>query len=358
MKALILAGGEGTRLRPLTYTIPKQLVPVANKPILFYVLKNILRSGISDIGIVISNKTGEEIRKSILSLRKTSLASKDFNLTFIEQEKPLGLAHAVKISRDFLKDDAFVMYLGDNLIGEDISNFIKEFDSDTSGLILLKEVDNPRNFGVAVLEENGNIKYLVEKPQNPPSNLALVGVYIFSPDIHEAIDNIKFSNRGELEITDAISYLIKQGHRIKPKIINTWWLDTGKKDDILFANRIVLDHYAVRNIKGSVEESKVEGRVSIGKRARIKNSTLRGPIVIGDNTVIENSFIGPFTSVGEDCNIKNAKIEHSLLMNSVVIDGKLVIEDSLVGRNTSVKMSSQFGNRLKLLIGDDASIEI
>jgi glucose-1-phosphate thymidylyltransferase len=354
MKALILSGGTGTRLRPLTYSGAKQLVPVANQPILFYCLDNIVNAGIKNIGIVISPETGQEIKDAVGNGKKW-----DAKITYLIQDVPAGLSHAVKMARNFLKNSPFVMYLGDNIIGTDINEIVKVFTKRKSdALILLKEVENPKQFGVAEVAGNGTIVRLVEKPDNPPSNLALVGVYIFSPKIHKAIERIRPSKRGELEITDAIQELIYMGSRVKSFALKTWWIDTGKKDDLLTANAIVLDEWGKKNIKGKVDKSsKILGRVSIGKNSLVKTSTIRGPVVIGGNTVIENSFIGPHTSIGDDVRIINSSIDHSVLMNRSEILDIERIEESLIGRRVRIFKNSR-RKVLKLMLGDDSIIEV
>lgn len=354
MKALILSGGKGTRLRPLTYSGAKQLVPVANRPILFYCIDNIVNSGIKDIGIVISPETGKEIMDAVGNGEKWNA-----KITYIPQDAPAGLAHAVKIAKGFLKNSPFVMYLGDNLIGTDIKKFVADFTKRKSdALILLKEVENPKQFGVAEVSGKGRIIRLVEKPDDPPSNLALVGVYIFSPKIHSAIEKIKPSNRGELEITDAIQELIYMGSQVKSFLLDTWWLDTGKKDDLLTANAIVLDEWATKNIEGTVDKtSKVLGRVMLREGSLVKSSIIRGPVVIGRNTIIENSFIGPHTSIGDDARIINSSIEHSVIMNgSEVLDIERM-EESLIGRRVKIVRNSRH-SALRLMLGDDSVMEV
>jgi len=354
MKALILSGGKGTRLRPLTYSGAKQLVPVANRPILFYCIDNIVNAGIKDIGMIISPETGEEIKEAVGSGKQWNA-----RITYIPQDAPSGLAHAVKVARSFLKSSPFVMYLGDNLIGTDIRKFVGDFTRKKSdALILLKEVENPKQFGVAEVSKSGRIIRLIEKPDNPPSNLALVGVYIFSSMIHKAIDRISPSKRGELEITDAIQELIYMGHHVKSFLLKTWWLDTGKKDDLLTANAIVLDEWGKKNIRGTVDKaSKVLGRVMLSKNSIIKSSTVRGPVVIGENTVIENSFVGPHTSIGDDVRIINSSIEHSVIMNgSEVLDIERM-EESLIGKRVRIVKNSRH-KALRLMLGDDSVMEV
>ncbi len=355
MKALILSGGTGTRLRPLTYSGAKQLVPVANKPILFYCIDNIAQAGIKDVGIIISPETGQEVKNTVGDGSRWGI-----DIQYITQEVPGGLAHAIKTAQDFLVDSSFIMYLGDNLIGMGINKFINEFKINSpDALILLKEVDNPRQFGVADVSKDGKVIRLIEKPDIPPSNLALVGIYIFSSKIHEAIKSIKPSKRGELEITDAIQELIDMGCNVESFVLDTWWLDTGKKDDILTANAIVLDEWLKNIIDGSVDDSsKILGRVAIGKGSVIKKSTLRGPVIIGENVEIESSFIGPYTSIGDNVKIVKSSIEHSVIMNDSELREIERIEESLVGRRVLITKNNTSHKALRLLLGDDSVVEV
>lgn len=353
MKALVLSGGKGTRLRPLTFTTAKQLIPVANKPILGYVLDHISNAGIKDAGIITSIETDEDVREYIKDGAEWSL-----NATYILQE-PLGLAHAVKTAKDFLESDSFIMYLGDNLLGEGITKLIDKFKKEKlDALILLKEVDNPSSFGVAALDEEGNVTKLVEKPKDPPSNLALVGVYIFSSNIHRAIERIKPSWRNELEITDAIQELINMGYNVKSQILNSWWLDTGKKDDILSANAIVLDEYVKKEIKGNLNKSSVTGRVRIDEGTNIINSTIRGPVAIGKNTLIENSFIGPHTSIGDNSRVIDSAVEHTVILGDSLVKGVERLEDSLIGKNSKVTENQSGHKALRLMVGDFSEVNI
>lgn len=353
LKALILSGGKGTRLRPLTFTTAKQLIPVANKPILGYVLDQTSQAGITDTGIIIAPETGEYVKDYVKDGSAWGI-----NVTYMPQE-PLGLAHAVKTARNFLEDEPFVMCLGDNLLGEGITRLVDKFNMEKlDALILLKEVENPGAFGVAVLDEKGNVIKLIEKPKEPPSNLALVGVYIFSSRIHEAIDRIKPSWRNELEITDAIQELINMGCNVKSEILNSWWLDTGKKDDILTANSIVLDEYIKNEIHGSVDnKSKVTGRVKIDRDSVVINSIIRGPAAIGRNAHIENSFIGPYTSIGDNTKIVDSSIEHCVILDNAQVRGIERLEDSLIGKDVKV-LKNNSHKALKLMIGDYSEIEV
>jgi len=354
MKALVLAGGKGTRLRPLTYTLAKQLIPVANRPIIHYVMDQISRVGIKKVGVIIAPETGSQI--------EASLAENSWGLdfTFIVQDEPKGLAHAVMVARDFLQDEPFLMYLGDNLIGQDINDFVREFQAtEPDAMILLKEVEDPRMFGVAEVDPSGNVKRLEEKPKEPPSKLALVGIYLFSPAIHEAVREIRPSFRGELEITDAIQRLLDKGKIVKSFILEHWWLDTGKKDDLLEANRVVLDEMIVRKLEGKIDEtSKAFGRVTLAKGAHLEKSIIRGPVVIGKDTVVRNSFIGPYTSIGNNCIIENATIEHSVILDGARILNIDRIEDSVIGRNAIVASGKENTKALRLMIGDDAEVRL
>jgi glucose-1-phosphate thymidylyltransferase len=328
MKALVLSGGKGTRLQPITHTRSKQLVPIANKPILFYVIENIMRAGIVDIGIVISPETGDEIKEAV-----TNQGFKA-TFTFILQAVPGGLAHAVKVSRSFLGNDKFVMYLGDNLLEESIADVVHYFEKETTAenaYVFLKPVQNPSSFGVATVDRQGKIIKLVEKPKNPECNLALVGVYFFTSDIHEIIANLEPSARGELEITEAIQRTLDEGGKIGSHTLEGWWLDTGKKEDLLTANSIVLDSWVQRDLNDVKTEGKSEifGRVELGKNVSIVASTLRGPCIIGDNCVINRSRINPYTSVGANSVIGMSKIDHSVIMENVSLFN-IDMEDSLI----------------------------
>ncbi len=357
MKGLVLSGGKGTRLRPLTYSIPKQLVPVANKPILHFVIEDLARAGIVEIGVIYSPETGDEIRQSLGSGERWGV-----KLTYIYQAEPLGLAHAVKTARDFLGDNSFVMYLGDNLIDSGIKNFVQEFadsEANTDSIILLKEVADPTHFGVAVIDGNGRVQRLVEKPKEPPSNLALVGIYLFSPLVHEAIDRIRPSWRGELEITDAIQQLVDDGRRVTAHVLQGWWLDTGKKDDMLEANRVVLDGLIKREIYGRVDDtSQVSGRVLVEEGASIEGSQVRGPAVIGRGAVVRNSFIGAYTSIGDNCRVENSCIEFSVIMEGSQIQDVARMDESLIGRHSKVFKDGRVKDALRLCIGDDAEVRI
>ena len=338
-------------MRPLTHTAAKQLVPVGNRPILFYVLDNLRNAGIEDVGIVISPETGNAVREAVGDGRAWGM-----RIEYILQESPGGLAHAVKVARPYLRDDSFVMYLGDNLIGSGIEAFRADFEKGVDALILLKEVENPSSFGIAEVNEQQQVVRLVEKPKEPGSNLALVGIYFFTPAIHDAIDKIAPSWRGELEITDAIQELTKTGIVLSHRV-DGWWLDTGKKDDLLTANTVVLDSSAERCIEGAIDvESHVTGRVRLGKGSRINKSTVRGPVVIGENVVVEDSFVGPFTSIGNGCQIVSSVLEHCVLLENARIDHVDRMEDSLIGRNSTVLKNQKNHQAYRLMIGDDSEV--
>jgi len=355
MKALILAGGKGTRLKPITHTIPKQLLPVANKPIMFYVLDQIKEAGITDIGIIISPETGAYIREAVGDGSRW-----DSNITYIPQAEPMGLAHAVKIARPFLDDSTFLMFLGDNLIEGGVKSFVQEFGSHSpDALVLLKEVSDPRLFGVAELNGKGEVVHLVEKPKEPKTNLALVGIYLFTPLIHKAIAKIKPSWRGELEITDAIQKLLDMGKKVRSHILTGWWLDTGKKDDLLEANRVVLDSLLKRDVKGEIDsKSKIVGRVEIEEGAKVENSTVRGPVSIATGCQIRNSFIGPFTSIGAGTVIEDSSVGHSVILENSRIYRIERLEDSLIGTRVELKRADERFNAVKIFVGCDSSLEL
>ncbi|MEL6405773.1 MAG: glucose-1-phosphate thymidylyltransferase [Chloroflexota bacterium] len=358
MKGLILSGGKGTRLRPLTYTRAKQLIPLANVPVLVRVIETIRNAGVTEIGIVVGGSTAAEIETTLGDGSEWGV-----ELTFIHQESPDGLAHAVKISEDFLQDDPFVMFLGDNAIEGGISQLIQDFDKhDWNSQIVLKRVENPSSYGVASLNADGSIDYLVEKPIDPPSDLALVGIYMFDHNVFKAVNAIKPSDRGELEITDAIQWLIHNDYTVFPHVHEGWWVDTGKAPDLLEANSYVLSELEP-NIADSAsidEASTVDARVTVQEGAKIINSVVRGPTVIGKNAVIEDSYIGPFTSIYHDVTVKNCEIERSILLEeSTVKDIDVMLRDSLIGRNAQVKSNRDMKPRgVVMNVADNSSLWI
>lgn len=354
MKGLVLSGGKGTRLRPITYTSAKQLVPVANKPVLFRVIESIRDAGIDEIGVVIGD-TGDEIRAAVGDGSRLGV-----RVTYIPQEQPLGLAHAVKISQGFLQDDRFVMFLGDNCIQGGISPLIEQFArSDYNAQIVLRRVPDPRSFGVAELDAAGRIVRLVEKPREPRSDLALVGVYMFDHHIFEAVNRIEPSARGELEITDAIQWLVANSYRVFPYVHEGWWIDTGKKDDMLEANRLILEELPGR-VEGFVDaDSRLIGKVIVEPGAQIINSTIRGPAIIGENTRIVNAYVGPFTSIYHHCHVEESEIEHSILLERSTVRGlPHRLEDSLIGRNVEITRSPLKPRAYRLMLGDNSSVGV
>jgi glucose-1-phosphate thymidylyltransferase len=356
IKALILAGGKGTRLRPLTYTGAKQLVPVANKPILWYGIEALVAAGIYDIGIIISPETGDEVRAKTGDGQQFGA-----KITYILQDSPAGLAHAVKTARPFLEDAPFVMYLGDNLIQNELGELLSEFkQQQMDALIMLRQVVNPSAFGVAEVDAQGRVIRLVEKPKEPPSNLALVGIYFFAPTIHAAIDQIQPSPRGELEITDAIQELITQRKHVEARQIQGWWLDTGKKDDLLEANQIILDTCLVGEIAGNLDaQTQISGRVRLGKGSELVNCTVRGPVTIGQNCHLANCFIGPFTSIANDVKLIDVDIEHSVILQGAQITGiHQRIVDSVIGQRANLQAAPRRPRAMRFMIGDDSQIEL
>jgi glucose-1-phosphate thymidylyltransferase len=354
MKGLILSGGKGTRLRPLTYTRAKQLIPVANKPVLFRVIEAIRDAGITDIGIVVGH-TAEEIKAAVDNGDRWGA-----KITYIYQDQPLGLAHAVKVSQDFLGDDRFVMFLGDNVIEGGISVLIQQFaESAWNSQIVLTPVEQPEHYGVAELNGEGRIVRLIEKPKQPPSNLALVGVYMFDHNIHKAVDSIAPSWRGELEITDAIQWLVERDYKVYPYVHRGWWIDTGKMEDLLQANSLVLEELEPK-IEGNVDEkSTVDSRVTIQAGAEIVNSVVRGPAIIGERTRIVNSYVGPFTSIYHDVTIEDSEIERTIVLeNSVIRDIPARIQDSLIGRDVALTRTSTRPKAYKLSLGDHSRVGI
>ena len=348
-----MSGGLGTRLRPITHTSAKQLVPIANKPILFYGIEAVVAAGITEIGIIVGD-TESEIRAAVGDGARWGAS-----VTYIRQEAPLGLAHAVKIAQPYLKTDAFVMYLGDNLVLDGITAFVEEFKrKKPDALLLLAKVREPERFGVAELRD-GRLARLEEKPEHPKSDLVLVGVYLFGPKVFEAVNAIQPAERGELEITDAIQYLIDHQASVEPHVITGWWKDTGRLEDMLEANRIVLDHHEPRQQGTVTGRSQVIGKVSIEAGAEIVDSVVRGPAIIGSKTRIVNSYVGPFTSVYHGVEILNSEIEHSIVLeNSKIIDVAPRIEDSLIGKDVIIRRTDQMPKALRFMLGDHSEVEL
>jgi glucose-1-phosphate thymidylyltransferase len=354
LKGLILSGGAGTRLRPITHTSAKQLVPVANKPVLFYGIEALVEAGVEEIGIIIAPETGDEIRAAAGD--GSQFGAK---ITYIVQDKPAGLAHAVLTAEEFIAGSPFVMYLGDNLLADGLRGLVASFrESEPDALILLTPVEEPEHYGVAELDGERVVR-LVEKPKDPPSNLALVGVYLFQPAIFEAARALEPSWRGELEITEAIQSLIEDGHEVQSEVVSGWWKDTGQLADMLEANRLVLEEVETR-IDGEVgEDCKIEGRVVVEAGAKLSGSTVRGPAVIGAGARIEGAYVGPYTSIGEDVRICRSEIEHSIVLaGSVVEDLGTRMEASLLGREVKLTRSEGMPKTLRMLVGDKCEIKI
>ncbi|MBV9282039.1 MAG: glucose-1-phosphate thymidylyltransferase [Chloroflexi bacterium] len=353
MKGLVLSGGKGTRLRPFTHTGAKQLVPLANKPVLFYVLEDLVTAGVRDIGIVVGN-TADQIQAAV-----GDGSAFGCHVTYIYQDHPGGLAHAVRTAYPFLGEDKFVMYLGDNFIQGGIARYAEEFrSSDAAAHLLLYRTSTPQQFGVAEVED-GRIVGLEEKPAVPRSDLALVGIYFFDRRIHQATEAIKPSWRGELEITDAIGHLLASGEEVRPHVLEGWWIDTGKMEDMLDANRLVLQDMP-RRLEGTIaEDCTVQGNVVMEMGATAVGSTLRGPLIVGAGTRIEHAYIGPFTAIGADCLIRDSEIEHSIVMErSQILGVPYRIEDSLIGRDVTVVRSMSKPKALKVMLGDHSKVGI
>lgn len=353
MKGLILSGGKGTRLRPLTYTSAKQLVPVANKPILFYGIEALAAAGIREVGIVVGD-TKSEIRQAVGDGSRWGVS-----VTYIEQDAPLGLAHAVLISEAFLGDEPFVMYLGDNLLASGIAPLVEEFNATRpAAQILLTRVPDPQRFGVAELEGDTVVR-LVEKPKEPKSDLALVGVYLFGPEVFDSVKRITPSRRNELEITDAIQDLIDHGQVVRPHIVEGWWKDTGKLEDMLEANRLILETLT-RQVDGDIgSECRIEGKVVIEPGAVIEHSVVRGPAIIGTRTRIEHAYIGPFTSIMNDVQIRGSEVEHSIILEgSSITDMANRVVDSLVGRNVRIYRQPVKPSAFRFMLGDNSEVGI
>ncbi|MEA2645287.1 MAG: glucose-phosphate thymidylyltransferase [Chloroflexota bacterium] len=354
MKGLVLSGGKGTRLRPITHTSAKQLVPVANKPILYYVLENLAEAGIRDVGMIVGD-TAAEVEAACGDGSRWGL-----RITYLPQEAPLGLAHAVGIAESYLAGEPFVMYLGDNLLPGGIKALVQEFsERKPDAMILLTAVPDPQRFGVAILNDAGQVQSLEEKPADPRSDLALVGVYLFTAAIFDAVSAIKPSARGELEITDALQWLIDDGREVLPHLVTGWWKDTGKLEDMLEANRIVLEDAEPRN-EGSVDaDSRLIGKVIIEPGASIIRSLIRGPAIIGRNTVIEDSYVGPYTAIHFGCTVRGSEVEHSIVLeNSSILDIEGKVTDSLIGKDVVVRRGQARPRAYKLALGDHSQVEV
>jgi glucose-1-phosphate thymidylyltransferase len=353
LKGLILSGGRGTRLRPITYTSAKQLVPVANRPVLFYGIQAMADAGIEEIGIIIAPETGAEIRAAA-----GDGAAFGVRITYIVQDAPSGLAHAVLTAEPFLADSPFVMYLGDNLLQGGIGDLVAAFRANgPDALILLTPVSDPEHFGVAELDGD-RVVALTEKPAEPRTNLALVGVYMFTPLVHDAARAIEPSARGELEITDAIQHLVDSGRRVEPHVVRGWWKDTGRLEDMLEANRLVLDTIGGR-VDGELVDSQCDGRVVIEAGARLERSTVRGPAIIGAGARLVDAYVGPYSAIGENCVIERAEVEHSILLagaSVVDLDGRM--ESSLLGRNVHIARDHRQPRAYRFLVGDNSEIGI
>ncbi len=354
MKGLVLSGGKGTRLRPLTYTGAKQLVPVANKPVLFYALEDLVEAGITDIGIIISPETGDQVKQAVGDGSRFGA-----HVTYIPQAQPLGIAHAIKIAQEYIAAEPFVLFLGDNFIRGGIVPQVRAFRAGKmDAQIILYEMKDPSSMGVAVLDGESRVRRVVEKPKQFLSPYAVIGIYMFGSCVFDAVNAIKPSARGELEITDTIQYLVDAGRDVRAHLLKGAWIDTGRIGDMLEANRLVLDVMPESN-EGQVEDSEIEGRVVLQKGARVLHSTIRGPAIIGERTCIENAYVGPYTSINHDCIVRNCEIEHSIVLeHSHLEDLHTRVADSLIGRNVEITRAKGQTKTLRLMLGDHSQVGI
>ncbi|QLH77283.1 glucose-1-phosphate thymidylyltransferase [Halosimplex rubrum] len=356
MKGLVLAGGTGSRLRPITHTGPKQLIPVANKPVVEYAIEDLRAAGIDEIGVVLGHK-GREAIQSLLG----DGSDYGVEITYVVQGAPLGLAHAAGCARAFVGDDDFVMYLGDNLLNRDIGRLVERFEAgDGDAAIALQHVDRPRQFGIAAVDDDGTVRRLVEKPDDPPSDLALVGIYVFSPAVFDAIADLEPSWRGELEITDALQWLLDEGRAVDAHVVEGWWKDTGKPGDVLDANRLVLEDIDPADAGRIADGARTRGRVDLRDGAEIEASAVvRGPVSIGEGaTVRDGAYVGPYTSIGPGSTVAEAHVENSVLIGAVDVDAEVRIVDSLVGRNASIESAD--GHRPdghRLVVGENSELK-
>lgn len=354
MKAVVLCAGEGTRLRPLTYTTAKHLIPVANRPVIHYTLDALREAGITDIGIVVSPNVEAQFKSALGDGSPWGV-----RLSYIRQSDPKGLAHAIGCAREFVGDDPFLVYLGDNLLEQGLTGFVRDYEANpTAAGIMLTEVDDPTRFGVARLDGD-RIAELVEKPSEPPSNLAIVGVYQFDPSIFAAIDRIEPSWRGELEITDAIQTLIDDGETVRPHQVEGWWKDAGKPEDMVDANRLLLDGIHQPRIESDLgEDVEVAGRVAVARDVKVHNSVLRGPLVVGTGSVIQDAFIGPYTSIDDNVHLNDSEIEHSIVMAEAEIEGIRRVDHSVIGRNVHLRHRTRPPDAYRFVIGDDGEVDL
>lgn len=351
LKAIVLCAGEGTRLRPLTWTRAKHLLPIANKPVIELILEAIKGAGIVEVGMVVSPNVEEQFREHLEDGSPWGV-----RIGYILQREPRGLAHAVQCAEGFVGEEPFLVYLGDNLLEQGVRGLVERFNHDTpQAMISLAEVEDPRRFGVAIVED-GEIKGLVEKPEEPPSDLAIVGAYIFDRHIFEAIRKIRPSFRGELEITDAIQWLVDHGYRVSPYMIQGWWKDIGRPEEMLEANRLLLGRLEPK-IEGELDEgSDAHGTVAVARGARVISSRLIGPLIIGADAVIEDSTVGPYASIGEGAWIRGSEIGHSIVMEGARIEG-LKMESSLIGRDSEIKLDEGSpSSSYSFILGDNSRI--
>lgn len=354
MKGIILHGGHGTRLRPLTHTGPKQLLPIANKPMSQYALEDLKKAGVKEIAIIIGDVYPEKVKEYYGDGSKFGV-----NITYVYQDQPKGISHAIRLCKDFIKNDRFIVYLGDNVLRKDLVDYTKKFqNSSIDAMILLCEVDEPQRFGIAELDGE-KIKKIMEKPKNPPSNLAVIGIYFLSPKIFDIIDKLKPSWRGELEITEALQLLMDDGYTIGYDTVTGWWKDTGTPEDIIHANKLVLDSIGTENQFLIDQDAEIKENIVIGKGTTIsRDSFVTGPVIIGKNCQIGPAVrIGPYVSIGDNCKIQRCEIQDSIVMADCIIDAKIDLSNSIIAHAAEIN-DHHAPKKCQFLLGERSQLKL